>query len=94
MCVFDFLWPNCHVILNISIKQIINVQSKFAGALCESPQKTPFLFFAPVVRVHPSALSVRVHPAAPTVRMHEVTRPVRVCLQGGWVRNGIRVNCM
>jgi hypothetical protein len=40
----------------------------------------PPLIFAPIVRVHPAAL---------TVRVHEVPRPVRVRLQGGWVRNGI-----
>ena len=39
----------------------------------------PFIV-APIIRVHPAAL---------TVRVHEVPRPVRVCLQGGWVRNGI-----
>ena len=38
------------------------------------------------------ALIVRVHPAAPTVRVHEVLRPVRVCSQGGWVRNGVKVD--
>jgi hypothetical protein len=40
-------------------------------------------FFAPIVRVHPAAL---------TVRVHEVPRPVRVCLQGEWFINGIRVD--
>ena len=40
----------------------------------------PTLIFAPIVRVHPAAL---------TVRVHEVPRPVRVRLQGDWVRNGI-----
>jgi hypothetical protein len=38
------------------------------------------------------ALIVRVHPAAPTVREHEVPQLVRVCSQGGWVRNGITVD--
>ena len=42
----------------------------------------PFIF-APIVRVHPAAL---------TVRVHEVPQPVRVCSQGGWVRNGIKVD--
>ena len=43
----------------------------------------PFIF-APIVRVHP---------AVPTVRVHEVPRPVsRVRSQGGWVRNGIKVD--
>ncbi len=61
-----------------------------------------FLFFAPIIRVHPAALTVRVHPTAPTVRMHpaalttvrvyQVPRPVRVRLQGGCVRNRIKVN--
>ena len=41
------------------------------------------LFFAPIVRVHPAAL---------TVRVHEVPRPVRVYLQGEWFINGIRVD--
>ena len=44
----------------------------------------PFIF-APIVRVHPAA-------AAPTVGVHEVPRPVRVRSQGGWVRNGIKVD--
>ena len=35
---------------------------------------------------------VRVHLAAPTVRVHEVPRPVRVSLQGGWFRNGVKVD--
>ena len=63
---------------------------KFAGALCESPHlfcgdshsNAPFIV-APIVRVHPAAL---------TVRVHEVPRPVRVRSYGGWVRNGIKVN--
>jgi hypothetical protein len=42
----------------------------------------PFIF-APIVRAHPAAL---------TVRVHELPRPVRVCSQGGWVRNGIKVD--
>jgi len=42
----------------------------------------PFIF-APIVRVHL---------AAPTVRVHEVPRPVRVSSQGGWFRNGIKVD--
>ncbi len=42
----------------------------------------PFIF-APIVRVHL---------AAPTVRVHEVPWPVRVHSQGGWVRNGIKVD--
>jgi hypothetical protein len=44
----------------------------------------PFIF-APIVRVHPAALSV-------LDRVHEVLRPVRVRSQGGWVRNGITVD--
>jgi hypothetical protein len=99
-CVFNFTWLNCHAISNISVNQIINLQSKFAGALCEWPylfcddshSDAVFHLFAPIVRVHPAAPTVRVHPAALTVRVHEVPRPVRVSLQGGWVRNGIRVN--
>jgi hypothetical protein len=51
----------------------------FAATLTAMP---PFIV-APIVRVHPAAL---------TVRVHEVPRPVRVCLQGGWVRNGIKVD--
>ena len=43
---------------------------------------TPFIF-APIVRVHPTAL---------TVRVHEVRQPIRVRSQGGWVRNGIKVD--
>jgi hypothetical protein len=43
----------------------------------------PPLIVAPIVRVHLAAL---------TVRVHEVPRPVRVCSQGGWVRNGIKVD--
>jgi len=42
----------------------------------------PFIF-APIFRVHPAVL---------TVRVHEVPPPVRVSLQGGWVRNGIKVD--
>ncbi len=51
--------------------------------LCESPQKMPLFIFAPIARVHPAAL---------TVRVHEVPQPVRVRSQGGWVRNGIKVD--
>ena len=56
---------------------------KFAGALCKSPQNMPPFNFAPIVRVHPAAL---------TVRVHEVPRPVRVRSQGGSVRDGIKVD--
>ena len=60
---------------------------KLAGALCESLRlfcgAMPPFICAPFVRVHPAAL---------TIRSHEVPRPVRVCSQGGWVRNGIKVD--
>ena len=77
--------------MKISLKQILkNVLSKFkfAGALCESllwwlTQQCHLFIFAPIIRFHPAALIVRVH---------EVPRPVRVRSQGGWVRNGIRVD--
>ena len=42
----------------------------------------PFIF-APIVRVHPAAL---------TVKVHEVPRAVRVRSQGGWVRNEVNRN--
>jgi hypothetical protein len=39
-----FTWPNCHVILNVSVKQILNVQSKlFCG---DSHSDAAFHFFA------------------------------------------------
>ena len=63
---------------------------KFAGALCESPRlfcgdsHSNAAFHFPLI--------IRVYPAALTVRVHEVPRPVRVHSQGGWVRNGIKVD--
>ena len=48
-----------------------------------SRRKRPSFVFAPIVRVHSAAL---------TVRVHEVPRPVMVRSQGGWVRNGIKVD--
>ena len=52
---------------------------------CVSHRKrdAPPFNFAPIVRVHPTAL---------TVRVHEVRQPIRVRSQGGWVRNGIKVD--
>jgi hypothetical protein len=44
----------------------------------------PFIF-APIVRVHPAALTI-------LDRVHEVPQPVRVRSQGDWVRNGIKVD--
>ena len=63
---------------------------KFAGMLCELPRLScgdshidaAFHFF-PIIRVHPATL---------TIRVHEVPRPVRFRLQGGCVRNRIKVD--
>ncbi len=75
----DFTWPNCHVILNVSVKQILIVPSKlFCG---DSHSDAAFHFFAPIFKEYL---------AAPAIRIHEVPRPVRVRWQGGWVRNGLR----
>ena len=55
-------------------------------ACCVSRRKTqkcPLSFLPLIVRVHPAAL---------TDRVHEEPQPVRVSLQGGWVRNGIKVD--
>ncbi len=81
-----------HTSCDISVEQILNVLNKlnllgrcvsrhvsFAVTHTAMP---PFIF----------ALIIRVHPAALTVRVHEVPRPVRVRSQGGWVRNGIKVD--
>jgi hypothetical protein len=68
----------CYVNLNLMVR-CVSRRVSFATTHTAMP---PFIV-APIVRVHPAAL---------TVRVHEVPRPVRVCSQGGWVRNGIKVD--
>ena len=68
----------CYVNLNL-LARCVSRRVSFATTHTAMP---PFIV-APIVRVHPAAL---------TVTVHEVPRPVRVCLQGGWVRNGIKVD--
>jgi hypothetical protein len=68
----------CKVNLNL-LARCVSCRVFFAATHTAMP---PFIF-APIVRFHP---------ATPTVRVHEVPQPVRIHSQGGWVRNGIKLD--
>ncbi len=68
----------CSVNLNL-LARCVSCRVSFAAT---HTAMQPFIF-APIVSVHP---------AAPTIRVHEVPLAVRVHSQGGWVRNGIKVD--